>query len=260
MIKLFRQIRYQAMNEHKTGKQINPVSRYFKYAIGEIILVVLGILIALQINNWNEQRKDQIKESLFLKQVHSEFIENKLQFEIIRKFHTKSLNSCNWMLSNQPFKTVSVDSLRHHSYWVRVAYTFDPSQSTIKSLISSGSINLIQDYDLKELLIRWQDLINDYLEEEKGMQKFINDHFLPFTLDNFKLYGDEEPLNTTLNFNDVLNFNQKQLDKYLNLITVKKHLLNQILFLSRDGENKNTQTELEKVTTIMDLIIEKSKS
>ena len=52
MIKFFRKIRYNLMSENKTGK-------YFKYAIGEIILVVIGILIALQINNWNENRLQQ---------------------------------------------------------------------------------------------------------------------------------------------------------------------------------------------------------
>ena len=50
MIKFFRNIRQTLINEGKT-------SRYFKYAIGEIVLVVIGILIALSINNWNDQRK-----------------------------------------------------------------------------------------------------------------------------------------------------------------------------------------------------------
>ena len=50
MIKLFRKIRFKLL---ETGKTI----KYLKYAIGEIILVVIGILIALQINNWNEQKK-----------------------------------------------------------------------------------------------------------------------------------------------------------------------------------------------------------
>ena len=49
MIKFFRKIRQNLIIENKTSK-------YFKYAIGEIILVVIGILIALQINNWNENR------------------------------------------------------------------------------------------------------------------------------------------------------------------------------------------------------------
>jgi len=54
MIKFFRKIRYQLLGEGKTGK-------YLKYAIGEIVLVVIGILIAISINNWNEDRKQQIE-------------------------------------------------------------------------------------------------------------------------------------------------------------------------------------------------------
>jgi len=60
MIKLFRNIRQSLINEGKTTK-------YFKYAIGEILLVVIGILIALQINNWNEARKARVKEVEILK-------------------------------------------------------------------------------------------------------------------------------------------------------------------------------------------------
>jgi len=52
MIKFFRKIRQNLLRENKTGK-------YFKYAIGEITLVVIGILIALQINNWNENIEKQ---------------------------------------------------------------------------------------------------------------------------------------------------------------------------------------------------------
>jgi hypothetical protein len=55
-MKFFRKIRYKLMSENKTGK-------YFKYAVGEIVLVVIGILIALSINNWNENRKQ--KEILY---------------------------------------------------------------------------------------------------------------------------------------------------------------------------------------------------
>ena len=51
MIKFFRNIRRSLLSEGKTSK-------YLKYAVGEIVLVVIGILIALQINNWNEHRKE----------------------------------------------------------------------------------------------------------------------------------------------------------------------------------------------------------
>ncbi|MFH4966113.1 DUF6090 family protein [Gaetbulibacter sp. M235] len=59
MIKLFRNIRQSLLKEEQT-------SRYFKYAIGEIVLVVIGILIALTVNNWNERNKmgSQFKTSI----------------------------------------------------------------------------------------------------------------------------------------------------------------------------------------------------
>jgi hypothetical protein len=62
MIKFFRRIRQNLLSECKTGK-------YLQYAIGEIILVVIGILIALQINNWNEERKIKQKETIVLKEL-----------------------------------------------------------------------------------------------------------------------------------------------------------------------------------------------
>lgn len=72
MIKFFRNIRQNLLNEGKTTK-------YIKYAIGEIILVVIGILIALSINNWNEKRKNEIKILSILKEV-----QNDLQEDILK--------------------------------------------------------------------------------------------------------------------------------------------------------------------------------
>ncbi len=60
--------------ENKTGK-------YFKYAIGEIVLVVIGILIALQINNWNEGRKELSNETKILKTLNSEFSQNSITLD-----------------------------------------------------------------------------------------------------------------------------------------------------------------------------------
>ncbi len=62
MIKFFRKIRQNLLSESKTGE-------YLKYAVGEIILVVIGILIALQINNWNEERKAQKEEQQLYKTI-----------------------------------------------------------------------------------------------------------------------------------------------------------------------------------------------
>ena len=62
MIKFFRRIRQRLLTENK-------FSKYLLYAIGEIILVVIGILIALSINNWNEDRKESLIEKNYLRRL-----------------------------------------------------------------------------------------------------------------------------------------------------------------------------------------------
>ena len=69
MIKFFRKTRQNLLMENKTGK-------YFKYAIGEIILVVIGILIALSINNWNELKKQRNEAQTFIKRLSEEVGQN----------------------------------------------------------------------------------------------------------------------------------------------------------------------------------------
>ena len=76
MIKFFRKIRYDLMSSGKTSK-------YIKYAIGEIILVVIGILIALQINNWNEDRKNATNEAHILNEILNNLNEDKDQISFI---------------------------------------------------------------------------------------------------------------------------------------------------------------------------------
>jgi hypothetical protein len=65
----------------------NKTAKYLKYAIGEIILAVIGILIALQINNWNENRIKCNKETTIITNIHKEFKENKKQLEKVVKTH-----------------------------------------------------------------------------------------------------------------------------------------------------------------------------
>ena len=75
MIKFFRKIRQNLLMENKTGK-------YFKYAIGEIVLVVIGILIALQINNWNEDRKNQIEEKAILSKFKQDLKSDSIYYQV----------------------------------------------------------------------------------------------------------------------------------------------------------------------------------
>ena len=86
MIKFFRKIRQNLLMENKTGK-------YFKYAIGEIILVVIGILIALQVSNWNSQRINANSEQIILQDLNIELKRNISSLENIIEEHHKSLDA-----------------------------------------------------------------------------------------------------------------------------------------------------------------------
>ena len=89
MIKFLRKIRQNMLSENK-------FSKYLIYAVGEIILVVVGILIALAINNHNENKKNNAQEQVILKQLKTDYQANLLQLEnkieMRRKLITESLN------------------------------------------------------------------------------------------------------------------------------------------------------------------------
>ena len=80
MIKFFRKIRQQLLTQNKFTK-------YLLYAIGEIILVVIGILIALQVNNYNEAKKQELKTKEILTKIHEELALNIQKSDDIIEFY-----------------------------------------------------------------------------------------------------------------------------------------------------------------------------
>ncbi|MDM9631098.1 DUF6090 family protein [Robiginitalea aurantiaca] len=76
MLRFFRKIRRNLLSDNTLGK-------YILYAVGEIVLVVLGILIALQINTWNEHRNNDAKILSFYKEVQTDLLKEIANFETI---------------------------------------------------------------------------------------------------------------------------------------------------------------------------------
>ncbi len=148
MIKLFRSIRKNLLAEGKTTK-------YFKYAIGEIILVVIGILIALQINNWNEFRKERIKEKAYLTRLKEDLISDKKTIELNQAFYQDVFVAGSLVLSHAEGE----DEIIASNWDVLTAY-FHASQiwpilmqsSTYEELKSSGELSLIQNVTLRNRL------------------------------------------------------------------------------------------------------------
>ena len=184
------------------------MSKYFKYAVGEILLVVIGILIALQINNWNEQRKNGLKEAVLLKQINRDFRSNKVQLDSIKLYHIRALEGCDALMKIMPFKEErsTIDSLIKYSPQIFNIKTFNPSNGSVEALISSSTFDLIQNDSLRNLLVSWKDVYKDYYEEEQyardlqiwEIQPFFRNkvNFLnPYSDSNLKVLSTPKMLN-----------------------------------------------------------------
>lgn len=104
MIKFFRKIRQNLLIENKTGK-------YFKYALGEIVLVVIGILIALQVNNWNEERKNQLLASNILRDFISDIKKVSTDLSYHVKFSAQELKQHNFVIERSRDNKATLDTL-----------------------------------------------------------------------------------------------------------------------------------------------------
>lgn len=178
MIKFFRHIRQRLLTEGKTTK-------YLKYAIGEILLVVIGILIALQINNWNEERTERKEEQAILRQLRTEFKTNLEQLD--EKMETKRLliRSVRRMLDYIDHPELRRrDSLEYFLGCTTPFSTFDPIEN---DLASSGSLRLIRSDSLKLLLSLWTSNIKDVQEDEHVWRDYRNMEFNPFLVNNYQL-------------------------------------------------------------------------
>lgn len=156
MTKIFRKIRYDLMNQNKT-------TRYFKYAIGEIILVVIGILIALQINNWNENRKDKVLEQDFYCKLLEDF---ELDIENINKLKAEAqykIEKSKQLLLDLQEKNKSIDYLINTYIQALRTNAFSPSKVAIQDITSSGKLNLLKNETLKQNLLRYYSELDNLL-------------------------------------------------------------------------------------------------
>ncbi len=155
MLKFFRNIRKNLLNEGKTTK-------YFKYAIGEILLVVIGILIALQINNWNEEKRSSKFENEILMLISQNLERDSLMIAAELK---KSLTAT--ALTNRVLKAAKEKSYSDSiTFWLGKIITFErfQSHSSGYEVLKSKGFDVIQNKKLRTDLISYydSDLFNVY--------------------------------------------------------------------------------------------------
>jgi hypothetical protein len=150
MISFFRTIRQKLLNQ-------NQLTRYLVYAFGEILLVVIGILIALQVNNWNEGKKTLEQERWILIALHNEFDENlkELNRDIARidSQLVASRQILDFFGEPTPPDEFLLDSLILMSF---ANFTWNPSSYVLNDLKNSGQLSRLSDQNLQLLLFGWE--------------------------------------------------------------------------------------------------------
>ncbi len=180
MSRLFNKFRRQLLPR-------NRITKYLLYTIGEIIIVIFGILIALQVDTWNSEREAREEAKVFLTQLKNEFLANREQLVQKVQMRDKALKSARELLSfvdgaseyNTP---TEVDSLLAVALPV---YTFDPSLGVLNQLTSTDKLTLVRNETLNDTLSYWNSMIQDFKEDEDMYNSYNHNHFRPFLYKNY---------------------------------------------------------------------------
>ena len=150
MISLFRKIRQKLLAE-------NRVTRYLVYALGEILLVTIGILIALQFNTWKEERANHAAEINFYQNVLSDLEKDKLKMENQMSFYTHRIEVVNWLMTrirNPQLEFTPLEFGQHVEplYYNETSISFD---ATFDAAKSSGAFDKFSNPELLNKMIQY---------------------------------------------------------------------------------------------------------
>ncbi len=244
MIKFIRKIRHRLLTENK-------FSKYLLYAIGEILLVVIGILIALAINNWNENRKLRNQEIVYLNNLKSDIDLQIQMLDIYIGFESLIINQTKDIIKhyelNDGFN--NMDSIFPKLHDLTVRWTFSNANTTLLQLLNSNQINIIQNIQLKDELIKYNQQIDLFTKNTNINNTNLIDNFTTSTIieiGSFASYGNSDRM--VDKFNDFYSFETNRVnDSELKNISVeiinepknKLELINKVVY-------RNTLSSLQK--------------
>ncbi len=245
MIKFFRKIRQQLLTENK-------FSKYLLYAIGEIVLVVIGILIALSINNWNEDRKARKSEKQILISLVEDFNSNLKSLEnsleniptLIEKYSL--VLEYAGQIDKGLTKSMEEDIITSTFIKTRIV------DGALTSVLSSTQLELIANDSLKKLLTAYPSHMKNFKEQESNSVRYVLDFQRPLAASYLTLSDallneprfNEFKKNVVKSDYEGLLKNQKYLNGLIGIRSVNKALLNKGIELHR--YTKDIKLILEK--------------
>jgi len=218
MLRFFRKIRLKLFRENK-------VSHYLLYALGEIILIVIGILIAMEIGNWNEQRKIRQLELVYLHGLQSEFEQsrNKLQtlIEVNQSVYEDAKKIADYITTEDFPDEQQLSILIFNAFSYEQAY--NPNNSLLNEVINAGYLKNISNPELRKELSSWESVIQGIHRQEATLREQREK-----VLDIFR--KEEGSMRTVLEQATVI-------DQQMGLVKSKRQDSNLSLIHSREFEN-----------------------
>jgi hypothetical protein len=219
----------------------SQTARYLKYAIGEIFLVVIGILIALSINNWNEARKEEVKEKEYLNFIKLDLIEDQnsilslIPTMEVRLNHFKKIDST-VVNFNSVTSLLLNDTLVDPKYFVYPLQSFRPKLGTYNALISEGKTGIISN---RALFNSVQELYEVYMARIADANAYIDSKSREIMWEKRDyLYFDVQLISPTSITNPdmiaSLNYLQTEIARYVRLL---KRLSQKIDLVIQDIDN-----------------------
>ncbi|MFT7545930.1 MAG: hypothetical protein ACI9AT_000831 [Ulvibacter sp.] len=170
MIKFFRKIRQNLLIENKTGK-------YFKYAIGEILLVMVGILLALQVSNWNQQHNQLNQEHKILHSLKTDFLESKerlLKTMFMQKNVVRKSSNLIKMYEGKIPRSINDSIINYLNYGAYSWYRSELLTGAYDAFINSGNSELIRNEQLTKLLAEYFSIVKSGFEDQENSMNLLN--------------------------------------------------------------------------------------
>jgi len=204
VIKFFRTIRQNLINQNKTGK-------YFKYAVGEIVLVVIGILIALQINNWNQERLELNRFNSNLIYMLEDIEQNEIELNELKNNRKEALEACIAIIDRfRQSLSITNDVWNGAFYNAVVEKRFKGNFNGFEKAKSSDVYEKEKFLKARNIILNYNELIEDlyYVESklnvtieeiehellQNGFYDKIWDHLRPEFIDSMKYEKPKEHL------------------------------------------------------------------
>lgn len=240
MINFFRKLRRENMN-----------TSYIKYAIGEIFLVVIGILIALSIDNWNENRKEGIQLEGYLKTIEKNIKADTVEIKLMQRRYVQ-FNGYAMKYIEMIFKDEVDEQVIGNAMNLLAERYIIIDQSGFESLKSSGAIKDLQGTALEDALFSYYNAYKDARQEEESLNNFIETlEAKLFDMDS-KIIVDVLRWGLVVDIKDKGNFSMPK-DKMLEALAENPHLIG-INQRMADEDSPRYKDMLKHANKVLELI------